>query len=31
LGRSRASFKDEGFEYHLAVPLSEAVRGNEVQ
>jgi len=31
LGRSQASFKEEGFEYTLAVPLSQAVRGSEVQ
>jgi PAS domain S-box-containing protein len=31
LGRSQAEFKDEGFEYALTVPLSEAVRGSEYE
>jgi PAS domain S-box-containing protein len=31
LGESLAEFKDEGFEYAVAVPLAEAVRGSDVQ
>jgi two-component sensor histidine kinase len=29
LGESEAAFKEEGFEYTLAVPLAEAVRGSD--